>query len=406
MFGLPSLDHIKQIPLQLQNIDIDELKYKLRRGRWMLKNGPRELLRQLADEVTVQKDSGLSDFRDMTDLIKNWLERDLDMGQRFEDLPELGEIIGHSLSQPMLRLLARSSDLTRASLAYMRVQSLDGDYRQNQASAPFLMTYFEAKAGMVLHNMSPAKRASLIPYAERIRAAQLNMGKKTTCYNDCATCKRPLEEMGTGGGCCSTSIAQMFRPIDGIYRQLLGARAPVWPQLNSDWSRCGFMGPHGCILPAGTRPLTCVGFYCNEFRGKLDGDGVWRHLSPEFAELRAGIRELEFRFNLNRRFMLKNQPQTIHDGSIGYLYDKLMTMYSSYDQITNTGVAGVDAVNDSSASEVETVAQPAAEPLNEKPDDEVSLSYEEGSAQIADLIKNMDLHQQKTDKEKTSGSKT
>lgn len=408
MLGLPDLEQVKKISSRLQKLDLSELRYKARRGRWMLKNAPLELFRQLSDEMSVQKDASASELLELTALIKSWLSRDLTVTERLGDLPELGEKVARGLSQPLQRLVARSSDLTRATLAYTRVQSLGGDYRQAQANAPFLMTFHEAKAGLVLNNMSPAKRAALVPFAERIRDAQLKMGEKTSCYNDCATCKRPLEEMGTGGGCCSTHIAQMFRPIDGIYRQLLGERAPVWPTLNEDWSRCGFMGPQGCILPAGTRPLTCVGFYCNDFLDKLKDDGVWQSISPEFAELRAGIRELEFRFNLNRRFLLKNQPQTIHDSSIGYLYDKLLKMYASYDQITTMGVAGVDAVNDPASGNTEASGKVAANP---EPDSvemaaeyEAGLSYEEGYAQLADLVKNMDLHAQEKDDKAQEGA--
>ena len=397
MSGLPGLKELKKISARLRRLDRDELRYKARRAPWMLFNGANELLRQGREELDVQKDASLREFGSLTRLIKIWLDQDMSLDERAKDTPELAERIGATLSEQLQRVIARSSDLTRATLAYTRAQSFGGDIRQYQANAPFLLTYHEAKAGVVLNNMPAHKRAALRPFAERIRDAQLQMGEKTSCYNDCAVCERPLGGEEKGGGCCSTGIAQMFRPIDGIYRQLLGERAPVWPELNQDRTRCGFMGPQGCILPAGTRPLTCVGFYCNDFRDKLDHDGVWRNMSPAFAELRAGIRELEFRFNLNRRFLLKNQPKTIQDSSIGLLYDKLMNLYASYDEITNMAVDGVDAVSDAAASSPEKNTDELAtdEAVSSAETTEAgAMSYDEASAQVAEMLKKLNSEDQ------------
>lgn len=391
MFGLPDLAQLTNLASQAKSMDRQQLLLAALKGQTVLRGALAELLKQMKAELETQKETDLKELAKLQRELKHWLEADLPPTRRLQDVPELGERIFGLMENQAKRLGARSTDLSRVSLTYSRMQSLADDHRQAQAYAPFFLSFHEAKAGMVLENMHPDKRATLVPYAQRIRQAQLNMGDKTRCYSDCGLCERPLGDE-TGGGCCSSNVGKMFTPMDGIYRRLLGERAPVWPTFNEDWSRCGYMGPTGCVLPAGSRPITCIGFYCNTFRQKLDADGVWRSLSPDFSELRAGVRELEFRFNLNRRFLLKNQPQTIHDGSMGYLYDKFMAIYASYDKITQTGVEGVDAT-------AEEPAEPSLDPIVVPPHEpsESPMGYAEGSAQVADLLRSLEFNKTQED---------
>ncbi|MBN2359013.1 MAG: hypothetical protein JXR83_06140 [Deltaproteobacteria bacterium] len=275
--------------------------------------------------------------------LRTWLDEPRSLAERAGDVRETVSRSTDAAGRRTRWARERALDLSRVSAASIRLKSMHDAQNLRQAYAPFFMAFHEAQAGAVLARLSDDKRRSLVPLAEHIRDAQLKMTERTRGYDDCGRCPR-TGDTGSGGGCCSSSVGQMFRPIDGVYRRLLDERAPIWPHFVDDWTRCGYLGAAGCILPAGTRPLVCVGFYCNEWRERLDRDGVWGPMSAEFQQIRQAVRELEFRFNMHRRFVLR-PSHTIRDGTMGYLWSKLLALYSSYDQIAPARrTAGVDAV--------------------------------------------------------------
>ncbi|MFH1812342.1 MAG: hypothetical protein ABIJ09_26635 [Pseudomonadota bacterium] len=369
--------------------NLKNARQELKRGAWMLRTGAKQLVRQLAVELVDQRDLTLRGVDEVREDLGTWWSEDAPLGDKLDSLRHLGHGVSVSLADQARRLSERSNDLTRATITFTRLQGFYNEYYGKQAYAPFFLAFQEAKAGIVLAAMPAHKRAELTVYAERIRDAQLGMGRKTASYSDCARCERPLGGE-TGGGCCSSSVAQMFRPVDGLFRRLLGERAPVWPTLPTDFTRCGYMGPRGCVLPAGTRPVICVGFYCNVFRAHLDEDRVWRDLTPEFRQIRSSVKGLEFRFNMHRRF-LTGQGQTINDGTVGYLWTKLMSLYASYDQVApSTQKDGVDALAEldedgSAAAGVEAAAEVTPEASVDPATGE--LSYEAGIAQVAAFLK-------------------
>lgn len=362
-------------------------RHELRRGAWMLRAGTRQLAQQLASELRDQRDVTLRGLDEVREDLGTWWADDAPLERKLGSLRHMGREVVGALEEQARRLGERGTDLARANVTFARLQGVTHEHYAKQAYAPFFLSFHEAKAGVVLAVMSPRKRAELVPYAEKIREAQLRMGERTKGYSDCGLCPRPLGGQ-TGGGCCSSSVGQMFRPIDGLFRRLLDERAPVWPRFDDDFTRCGYMGPRGCVLPAGTRPVICVGFYCNAFREHLDKDGVWRALAPEFAQIRAAIRALEFRFSMHRRFLI-GQGQTINDSTVGYLWSKLMTIYAAYDQVVpSTQTEGIDALSEAAPAAppvAETAADAASTPRT--PAEEGELSYEAGLAQVAAFLK-------------------
>lgn len=276
--------------------------------------------------------------------VRSWLDEPRSVGQRASDVRSAAQQSVAAASQRSQWARERAVDLSRVTVASVRLKAMADADNLRQAYSPFFMAFHEAQAGAVLSRLPDFRRRQMLPLAEQIRDAQLRMGERTRGYSDCGKCPRPYREE-TGGGCCSSSVGQMFRPIDGVFRRLLGERAPIWPVFNNDWTRCGYMAAAGCMLPAGTRPLICVGFYCNAWREVLDKDGVWGPMSAEFQAIRKAVKELEFRFNMHRRHLLR-PSNTITDGTMGYLWTKLLALYSAYDQIAPSQQhAGVDAIS-------------------------------------------------------------
>jgi len=290
------------------------------------------------------------------DSVRGWLDEPRSVSQRASDVRNAAQQSVATASQRSHWARERAVDLSRVTVTSIRLKAMADAQNLRQAYSPFFMAFHEAQAGAVLSRLTDSRRRQMLPLAEQIRDAQLKMGERTRGYSDCGKCPRPYLEK-TGGGCCSSSVGQMFRPIDGVFRRLLGERAPLWPVFLDDWTRCGYMVADGCLLPAGTRPLICVGFYCNEWRNKLDQDGIWGPMSAEFQAIRKAVKELEFRFNMHRRHLLRPSI-TITDGTMGYLWAKLLVLYSAYDQIApSQQKAGVDAISGGS------VAAAASSPL-------------------------------------------
>jgi len=321
--------------------DAEVAYQKLRSEQW--KEGVQEVREGLRDLVVGSADYGRSRLGETRDALRGWLDTPMTIEQRLEDMREWQASSRVEAVDFARRTSEVGYDKGRAMVAYIRAQRMNGLNGQRQSYAPLMLSFHEAKAGEVLSVLPQERRGELVALAERIRDAQLGMLARTRSYADCGQCERYYEGE-SGGQCCSGWVGQWFRPVDGIFRRLLGERAPVWPRFHHDYSRCGYMGEHGCVLPAGTRPIICVGFYCDPFRERLDKDGVWEAMGAEFAEIRAGLRGLEFRFNTHRRF-LGQSGATFTDGSVGYLWNKLMGLYAAFDQLApSERISGVDAV--------------------------------------------------------------
>lgn len=239
---------------------------------------------------------------------------------------------------------ARVPGTLRVMTAAAAYAALQRTPRQRQALAPAVLATLEAQADAALAGMPAARLAMLRASAERIRRAQLDMGELLRPYDDCGACER-LGGRARGGACCGCMVAQLFVPLDGLYRRLLGERSPGWPLAGREALQCGLWRDASCALPAGTRPLICVGFYCSALRDRLARDGVWAKLGPCYAELRAAQREIEFRFNLHRRFRGQAGPATIRDGTMGLLWDRMSRLFTAFDQIgSDPRPEGVDAL--------------------------------------------------------------
>jgi len=327
-----------------QKIDWREIRKDLVLRYRLFREGARDVTEGLKDFAGESAEEAKERYDEARVELREWWQTPRSIEQRVDDVRAFQRQARVDSVKRARQLSETGYDKTRFVAAHVRLQGLMGKRAQRMAYAPMMLAFHEAKAGEVLSLLSAKRRAQLVPAAEAIRDAQLKMLERTSRYHDCGLCERYYENE-TGGQCCSGYVGQWFRPLDGVFRRLLGERAPVWPRLHRDWSRCGYMGERGCLLPAGTRPIICVGFYCDDFRERLTVDGVWREMGQEFEALRAAIRQLDFRFNMHRRFLAESGP-TINDGSVGYLWNKIMGLYAAFDQITpSEQPAGINAID-------------------------------------------------------------
>jgi hypothetical protein len=86
-----------------------------------------------------------------------------------------------------------------------------------------------------------------------------------------------------GGECCL--LGKYHVSVLDILAYQLSGTPPVMPDFTGH-PACPYSGSHGCLMPPGYRPLTCVVFNCQPVEELLDPTAL-----KTFSELEAALRD-------------------------------------------------------------------------------------------------------------------
>ncbi|MEW5849496.1 MAG: hypothetical protein AB2A00_11815 [Myxococcota bacterium] len=212
------------------------------------------------------------------------------------------------------------AELLTAYRSYQRHEHLATSYR---AQAILVLKLLEREAELALQAMPPARVAQLRVLAERIRDAGLATSRLTRGDAQCGQCERKLAPELRGGDCCSGMVFLAWDGLDAAFRVLLGERAPLVTQFSGDETRCGFLGPTGCLLTEGARPTVCTNFYCAPYRADLEQQGRWEALAAQLTELNAGRRALGFKVNMVRRAQGTHEAAHVGQHPLDFIWERL-----------------------------------------------------------------------------------
>jgi hypothetical protein len=186
-------------------------------------------------------------------------------------------------------------ELADATASYRVHQDLVTSYR---AQAVLVMKLLEREAAHQVHALPRERRAALVGWAQRIARAGQGLHDATRGDGNCGRCVRRLSPDRRGGDCCSGMVFLAWDALDGAFRVLLGERSPVTTVFEGDETRCGLLGPRGCVLPPGVRPTVCTAYYCASYKEDLVRWGRWEEIQGWLAMLEEGRSGLGLRLGL------------------------------------------------------------------------------------------------------------
>lgn len=240
------------------------------------------------------------------------LVADISVGEQWEDRKAR---VGAAL-----RLARADAELKEAYQVFLAHEHRATAWR---AQGVLMLKLQEREAEAVLGRLPAGRRAQLEETARQIRDAGLKTGAHTQGDTQCGQCVRKLAPELRGGDCCSAMVYLGWDEVDAVFRVLLGERAPVIREFHGDYTRCGFVGEHGCVLPAGTRPTVCTAYYCGPYKEDLQRDARWEPLGQVLLELNEGRKAMNFRMKMARRFVLQESKLADAEHPMDFIWDRL-----------------------------------------------------------------------------------
>jgi len=134
-----------------------------------------------------------------------------------------------------------------------------------------------AAAAATYDRLPPGRQEELRLLITRIMGLKERLVQMATAAGSSAVCR------ACGGECCL--LGKYHVSVLDIMAYHLTGTAPVTPDFTGHPS-CPYSGSHGCLMPPGYRPLTCVVFNCQPVEDLLDPTAL-----KTFAELEAALRE-------------------------------------------------------------------------------------------------------------------
>lgn len=192
-----------------------------------------------------------------------------------------------------------------------------------RAQGVVFLKVLEREAELTLAGLPEWRREQLAEVARQIREAGLTGGTHTRGDAQCGQCVRKLAPAIRGGDCCGGMVFLGWDQVDATFRVLLGEYAPVVHEFNGDPTRCGFLTEQGCRLPPGTRPTVCTAYYCDPYKADLKRDGRWEALAKDLMALNDGRRQMNFRLNLAKRFLLQQNQAEGYTHPMDFVWDRL-----------------------------------------------------------------------------------
>lgn len=239
----------------------------------------------------------------------------------------VGDIAPLQQVRQLRRQVEGALELARAdaelSEAFAVFQAHEHHYTAWRAQAVLMMKLLEREAVAFVVQLPPERRAQLEEAARQIRDASLTTGTLTQGDSQCGQCERKLNPQLRGGDCCSAMVYLGWDNVDGLFRVLLGERAPVIRFFQGDNTRCGFVGATGCVLTPGARPTVCTAYYCGPYKEDLQQQGRWEALSQALLELNNGRKTMAFRQKMAQRFSLKIDTTRDKDHPLDFIWDRL-----------------------------------------------------------------------------------
>jgi hypothetical protein len=273
------------------------------------------LTRALAREARAEAHAAIKERADIRSMVSSWKAAARDRDSRRERLRRARLYLRGKWD-----LAQAEADVREAMEVYEAHEQWPTAYR---AQAILQMKYLEYEARRMLARLPRFRVDQLREIAVSLRQQGLRAMEETRGDAQCGQCTRQLQPSLKGGDCCSGMVFLGWDELDATFRVLLGERAPVLRVFAGDWSRCGFLGDHGCVLPAGTRPMVCTSYYCKSYQEDLRRDARWEALSAVLTELNTERRALGFRVNLNKRFVHGTVSRSHESHPLDFVWERL-----------------------------------------------------------------------------------